>query len=194
MSTCEHSRMLTTFPAVKPLHCTFTASPLVRSWLGETDARRWTTGTAGTAMAAPREPGVRSNVIFVVGLRPSVARREPACRLPVRYRLEEVGRRADDRRGRSWVLPTGRVMGAAHKGEQSLGTLRLVVDQRSAPVRDQLVRRAVDQEKWRRPREVRSDREGNPRSCLPSRRTPSPGSHRQQVLATRPSVVTAPFE
>ena len=46
------------------------------------------------------------------------------------------------------------VMGSADERQEALGTLSLVVDQRSAPVRDELVSGAVNEQEWRRLREV----------------------------------------
>src|SRR5580692_12076776 len=66
--------------------------------------------------------------------------------IAAQVRLEEVGRRPDDRRCRSWVLTTGRVVGPADEGEEPFGTMCLVVNEGSTPVRDQLVSCAVDQE------------------------------------------------
>src|SRR5258708_5328041 len=68
--------------------------------------------------------------------------------------LEEVGGRADDGRRRSRILPARCVVGAAFEREETLGSPSFVVDQRSAPVRDQLIRCAVNEQKWRRLREV----------------------------------------
>src|ERR1700722_16341633 len=73
------------------------------------------------------------------GTSPVCGQTRPGLAIAGQVRLEEVGRGADDRRGRSWILATGRIMRPADEGEEALGAAVLVVDQRSAPIWDQLV-------------------------------------------------------
>ena len=85
----------------------------------------------------------------------------------------------------SWEPPT--------RVRSPFGTTGLVVDQRGAPVRDQLVSCAMDQEQWWCFRKI----------IVAGREALRGASHHngrlhrrviQHVLATRPSVVTAPLE